>query len=299
MASQAQAQAQAQARTLFPADLALVILWTLICIPFVLLPPLSETPIRIALGLPLVLFLPGYSLIAALFPRKGDLASIERVALSFGLSIAVVPLIGLALNYTPFGIRLSPVLFALSLFTVALALCAFLRRRRVPADERFKVGFRAAFSELKASFAANETRLDRILSVILIISIIVAISMVVYVIVTPKQGEKFTEFYILGPGGKADDYPTNLRVGEEGRLIIGMVNHEYATVEYRLAVQLAGDVLCNESFPLLHNETWERPFSFKPTQVGEDQKLEFFLFRVGANESEPYRSLHLWVDVTP
>nr|QNO53661.1 hypothetical protein DJFKIEJF_00025 [Methanosarcinales archaeon ANME-1 ERB6] len=75
----------------FDLDLALVILFTLLCAPFVLIPPLNEiSPIRIILGLPLVLFLPGYSLIATLFPRKDDLDGIERIALSFGLSIAFV-----------------------------------------------------------------------------------------------------------------------------------------------------------------------------------------------------------------
>ena len=76
-------------------DLALVIFFTLLCIPFVLIPPLNEiSPIRIILGLPLVLFLPGYALIATLFPRKDDLDAIERIALSFGLSIAITPLLG-------------------------------------------------------------------------------------------------------------------------------------------------------------------------------------------------------------
>lgn len=288
-----------EAHARFSADLALVIFWTLTCIPFVLLPPLNATPVRVVLGLPLMLFLPGYALIALLFPRKTDLDSIERIALSFGLSIAVVPLIGLGLNYTPFGIRLSPVLFSLAVVTIALAVGAALRRRRVPAGEAFAVEFRAAFKTVMDSFAASETRLDRILSVILLISILVAIGMVVYVIVTPKQGEKFTEFYILGPGGKADDYPTSLRVGEEGRVIIGIVNREYATVEYRLEVLLGDARLTNERFPLDHNETWERPFTFNPTQVGEDQKLVFWLFKAGVNETEPYRSLHLWVDVKP
>ena len=118
----------------FPKDLAILILLTLLCMPFVLMPPLNETPIRILLGLPLVLFLPGYSLIAALFPRKADLDGLERTALSFGLSIAVVPLLGLALNYTPFGIRLSPVLVVLSVFTIVLAAVAYVRRAfwRVP-----------------------------------------------------------------------------------------------------------------------------------------------------------------------
>ena len=72
--------------------------------------------IRVLLGLPFLLFFPGYGLIAALFPRKTDLEGIERVALSFGLSIAVVPLIGLVLNYTPWGIRLYPILTTVALF---------------------------------------------------------------------------------------------------------------------------------------------------------------------------------------
>ncbi|MGD0952643.1 MAG: DUF1616 domain-containing protein [Methanotrichaceae archaeon] len=80
------------------------------------------------MGLVTVLFLPGYALIAALFPRKDDIDSIERVALSFGLSIAVVPLIGLGLNYTPWGIRLVPVVISLCLFTVMMSVAAHLRR---------------------------------------------------------------------------------------------------------------------------------------------------------------------------
>ena len=89
-----------------PRDLTLAVLLTSSCTPFVFVPPLNETPVRIIPGLLLVLFLPGYSLIAALFPGRGDPDGIERIALSFGVSIAVVPLIGLALNYTPFGSRL-------------------------------------------------------------------------------------------------------------------------------------------------------------------------------------------------
>ena len=89
-----------------------------------------------------MLFLPGYSLIATLFPRKDDLDAIERIALSFGLSIAVVPLLGLALNYTPFGIRLSPILTVLSVFTISLAIGAYVRRSMIPEEERFVVAFK-------------------------------------------------------------------------------------------------------------------------------------------------------------
>jgi len=122
-----------------PPDLALVIFFTILCIPFVLIPPLNEiSPVKIILGLPLVLVLPGYALIAALFIRKDDLDGIERIALSFGLSIAISPLLGLALNYTPFGIRLTPILTVLSVFTISLAIGAYVRRNRIPEGVRRK-----------------------------------------------------------------------------------------------------------------------------------------------------------------
>ena len=135
-----------------PSDLTLVILFTLLCIPFVLIPPLNEIlPIRIILGLPVVLFLPGYALIATLFPRKDDLDGIERIALSFGLSIAITPLLGLALNYTPFGIRLTPVLIVLSVFTISLAIGAYVRRSRILEGDRFIIEFWMLFKSIKES----------------------------------------------------------------------------------------------------------------------------------------------------
>ena len=277
-------------------DLALVIFFTLLCIPFVLIPPLNEiSPIRIILGLPLVLFLPGYSLIATLFPRKDDLDAIERIALSFGLSIAISPLLCLALNYTPFGIRLSPILIVLSVFTISLATGAYVRRNTIPEENRFSVDFGASFKSMKESFKTTNTKIEKILAVFLIISIILAISMTVYVVITPKQSEKFTEFYVLNQNRTAEDYPTNLTVEEEGEVIIGIVNHEYANVTYQLEVRLNGDVIDEKSINLMHNETWESPFTFRATKAGEDQKLEFLLFKDGI--MEVYRSLHLWVDI--
>jgi len=54
-------------------------------------PPLDASIIRMMAGLILALFLPGYALVSALFPEKKTLGLLERVALSFGLSIAVNP----------------------------------------------------------------------------------------------------------------------------------------------------------------------------------------------------------------
>jgi hypothetical protein len=83
--------------------------------------------LRYVFGSVLVLFLPGYALIEALYP-KGELDELTRFALSIGLSLALVPLTGLALNYTPWGIRLLPVAISLAGLTVALLVVALARK---------------------------------------------------------------------------------------------------------------------------------------------------------------------------
>ncbi len=243
---------------------------------------------RILFGLILLLFLPGFSLSLMLFPKRDELTGIERVALSFILSLAVTPLLGLILNFTPFGIRLVPVLIILSAFTISVSLIAWYRRLKLPAEERF----RFPFEMLK--FNLGQSRLDKGLSIVLIASIIGASATLVYVAVTPKTGERFTEFYLLGSNGMASDYPTDLKVGDEGEVIIVIVNHEYENVTYRLEVNFNGSLIHEENIFLVENEKWESPFTFKATEKGENQKLEFILYKY----QESYRMLHLWISVT-
>ena len=90
----------------------------------------------------------------------------------------------------------------------------------------------------------------------------VAISATVYIIVNPFQGEKFTELYILGPDGKAGNYPTNLSVNEIGNVKVGIVNHEQATTQYNLVTTLNGVKITEESYTLLNNETKLIDYSF-------------------------------------
>jgi len=84
---------------------------------------------RYILGSIFVLWLPGYTLIKALFPTK-ELDNIERTALSIGMSLALVPITGLLLNYTPWGIRLTPVTLSLLALTITLATAALIREQQ-------------------------------------------------------------------------------------------------------------------------------------------------------------------------
>ena len=291
-----------------PADLLAAAIMALAVLLFTLT-PLSGLVLRIPIGLLMVLFVPGYVLIAALFPRAGDLDGIERIALGFGLSIAVVPLIGLGLNYTPWGIRLIPVVISISAFTLLMAAAAYWRRKSLPPEERFSIHLRQWTDSLKEEIRAEGERswVDKALTVILILSIIASVAALVYVVVTPKEGEKFTEFYILGPGGKAYDYPTEVRAGNNSTVIVGVVNHEYRLTNYTMEIQLNNTPPNDRSaliVPILkmnlslpHNETWERNVSYVLDEPGDRQKLQFLLYKEG-NFTAPYRDLHLWVNVT-
>jgi len=268
---------------LIPLNLLVIVLVAII----ILFP--SNIP-RIILGLPFLLFFPGYTLVAALFTKKEGIGGIERVSLSFGLSIAVVPLIGLILNYTPWGIRVEPVLYSVASFIFITSIIAWLRRRWLPKPERFGIEFQMRLP------GWGEGGWDRTLSLILVLTIFGALGMLGYAIASPKVGERFTEFYIEGLEGKATDYPKELVLGEEGKVIVGIINREHETLTYRVEVAI-DEVKNSEVGPVAldHDVKWEEIMGFTPDKAGDNQKVEFLLFR--QEQNEVYQRLHLWVDV--
>ena len=226
---------------------AIVILSGLLILSILLVP---DFWLRVIIGLPFLLFFPGYALIAFLFPEKKTLDIIERVALSFGLSIAVTPLIGFGLNYTPFGIRLEPILVSVTLFNVALSLAAFWRRDHVQ-EPYLPFVPSALFGSLTSQYR-KEKGLDKALTIILVIAILSSVAALAYVVAVPKAGEKFTEFYLLGPNGEASGYPRNLTIGQNASLIVGIANHEQRQVHYFVQLWLVNATFINNQTTIYH-----------------------------------------------
>ena len=285
-----------------PLDLLIVAGLVFLTDILVLVPVFSGSLLRTYLGVLMVLLLPGYALTGAIFPAKNDLEGIERAVVSLGLSIAVVPTMGLALNYTDWGIREIPILTAISAFTLLMCAIAYYRRSLLPETEAFEIPFKAASLNLKAEILKKpESTTDRVLAVFLILSVLASVGSLAYIISNPKQGEHFTEFYILGPNRTADNYQTDFVQGEKGTVFVGIINHEHRAVNYSMDVKLG-----NMSLPLPENQrqigladnmSWEEPVTFTPLIEGNGTKLEFLLF----NETEktiPYRNLHIWINVT-
>lgn len=249
----------------------------------------SDNVLRIILGLPLVLFFPGYVLISALFYRKSSLESVERLALSFVLSIAVVPIIGLVLNYTSWGITVYSVLISLSIFVVVLSVVAWFRQRKLLDEEKFTF-------HIDLTSWGKRSLLSKIVSVILVTVILGTIGILIYTIATHKTSEKFTEFYILDLEGKAVDYPVELKLGDTGSVTLGIINREQELMGYRVEIKIDGTL--NGTFgpvTLAPDEKSENEVGFTPQAVGDNQKVEFILYKDG--QSEPYLNLHLWINV--
>jgi uncharacterized membrane protein len=269
-------------------ELAVVLGLSFVVILFVYVWP--ESVVRIVLGLPYSFLLPGYTLMAALCPKDDDLGSTERTILSLGLSIAVLPLIGLLLNYTPLGIKLESTLISVTSFILLCSGVAYYRRSRLSAEDRFVICF-----EFEISQWQRVGRLDRFLSVTLVLSIVAAIGTFVYAFAKPKSGERFTEFYILDPEGLAENYPREGVVGQPMTVTVGITNHEGVPAEYWVGV-VSGEYLVGQAGPiqLEPGAVDERPVVFVPAEAGDDAEISFLLYR---DSEGPYRSLHLWLTV--
>ncbi len=292
---------------LLPLNILVVLL--LIAVAFI-----PSVTLRIILGLPFILFFPGYVLMLALFPGKEGMDALARVALSFGISMAVTPLIGLALNYTSWGIRLESVLYAVAFCIFAASGTALWRRRGLASAERFNIDLDLGWM--------RGGGVDRLLSLVLGISAVLVLSVLAYVLLVPVVGESFTEFYILGPDGKATDYPSQftmeghrvvlVRYGEgrdvtsdRGTMILGITSRELKDADYTIRVNIdgaplsvyLGEAQVSEIGPidLKPGEKWEKEIRFVPLRTGDRQKMEFVLYQSGSVylENPP----HLWIDV--
>jgi uncharacterized membrane protein len=348
-----------------PADLLAVTGVVLATDVVVFAPVVSETPLRVVFGLTLVLFCPGYALVAALFPERGKRAvgaggddggdgasdadpgsepaadaesvpesartpttgatgggidGIERVALSIGLSVAVVPLVGLVLNFTPLGIRLVPIMVAISVLTLGATALAARRRWALPAEERLTVPYREWFSNARSELFRPATRADAALNLLLAVSLVLAATSVGYALLIPADGEEFTEFYLLTENRSdelvAADYPTNLTRGEPTPLVLGIENNEGEPERYTVVVELQRvERGPNNTTTVLDerelrrfgprvgaNETWTRRHDLTPTMTGDRLRVVYLLYR-DSPPSDPgtgtaYRELHLWVNVS-
>lgn len=211
--------------------------------------------------------------------------------------MAWVPLLALALDRLPWGLRLWPITIG-ELGSVAVFVAvAVWRRERLPEGEAFRPD-----PPWPTAWWRGLDRADQRIYLLIAGVLLIAAGATAWVFLVPSADEFFTEFYILGAGGLAEEYPREAAVGEELAVTAGITSKEREALTYRVEVWAADPWSGERSrvgaagpVPLESGEAWEALVSWQMPRAGQDQQVLFLLFREG--DAEPYRSLRLWLDV--
>lgn len=282
-------------------DLLLALLVGFVVFEFATAPLLRESIFRSLVVIPVVLFVPGYSFIAAFFPRKDSITSIERVALSFGLSTVILPLLAFGLNYTNWGLSVQSVATSMTLFILIATVSAYLRRRSLAPSDSAGVSSETVVNLMRALRTQRRSRLPRALIIFVALSVIFSVSVLAYSLATPNPRESYTEFYLLGPGGKMQGYPTAFSVGQQKLVTVGIANHENQDVEYTLKVNLTSGNTSTTLYSgrqiVANGQTVEKNISLTPNRIGNNTRIDFLLYRDDLTTS-PYRQAYLLANVT-
>lgn len=289
-------------------------------------------PLRVGLVVVTVFFLTGYSLTTLVFPTRppsesaralslsfGDLRERaptlgERLALSFGLSVAVIPLAGMVLAAFSLGYDPGTVIDALTALVALPMLLGTVRRAQAPETTRYAVPLRPVRDRFDAAFV-DAGRLQTTANVAIAAGVLAFAVVGAVAVTAPQSAEEYTEFSVLAENAQGelvtDDYPRSFTVGESRPLTLFVGNQEGEPTSYDVVVLLervgpSGAVVERVELDRIERTvedgplTWEQPVT--PTMAGEDLRLTFLLYE-GDAPADPqgqsaYRSVAIWIDVT-
>lgn len=294
----------------------------------------GEFPGRTVAGLVAVLFAPGYALVAALFPYRnsssglfediraevtGDgsnVTVVERLLLSVGLSVCIVPLLGLAIEFTQLEIRTPVFLGAIGVTTILLTIFAAIRRQQVPDWQRFNPQLDAVLRSVSDKMSMLGAASN--LTLILVVGFVVAGAGIGVAVLDAERGEQFTEFSLLTEDPEtgelvADGYPEEIPQGESESVYLGITNNEGEQMDYTVITLLQSfdkdgqlqevETLNEDRMTLDYGDTVREQQSISPEMTGEDLRVTYLLYAGSPPQNEPprtdnaYRSVHIWIDV--
>ncbi|WP_135852531.1 DUF1616 domain-containing protein [Halorussus salinus] len=317
------------------ADLLAVVGYVALAVVVLSQPGVYGTALAAAVGLPLLFFAPGYALVSALFPgatpddartdptlaevRQHGLSGGERLALGFGVSLALLPLFAVALAVSPWSIAPASVLLSVAVATVVFAVVGGVRRLRRPADRRFSLPVRAWLGDAKRSVSTGPAS-DRALNVGLALGVLLAVGAMGYAVAAPGPGQQYTGVALLSQNETgqlvADDYPSNFTRGESRPLVVELTNHEGERTDYSVVVELQRVRGSDGSAPKVvqdqqvatftptvsAGQSWRTTHEVTPTMTGENLRLTYLVYE-GDPPQNPttenaYRHVHVWVNVS-
>lgn len=214
------------------------------------------TPIRTLFVVPLALFLPGYALTCAIFPRRRP-ARVERIVLALGLSLVAAALASLVLYVASFELTLHSWAAALAVITVGATLTAAAR----PSSASDRATLRGPRPALRPRSVAT------------LIAAATLVATAVVLARTPLSSPSapgYTALWLTRDSGSPD-------------IILGVRSEEHRRTRYVLRLKLSGRTI-ERHLTLSPSQTWQERLS--PTR-----RATASLYRVG--RPGVYRSVRL------
>ena len=107
----------------------------------------------------------------------------------------------------------------------------------------------------------------------------------------PRGGERFSELWLLGPNHMAEDYPFNVRVGEQYSVYLGLGNHMGGSMYYAVYVKFRNQTeplpnatmsmpsslpsLCEFRAVVIDGGTWEKLVTFSVLEASSFENSSF------------------------
>jgi len=304
------------------ADLALVVAAATLTVALALSYGVRGGPkmLRVPLGFLFIFLLPGYAVTAALFPRvtpertsvngpqSGWVTMYERLILSVGLSIIVVPLVALTLTMLDLTITLRSVMLSNWTVLTTVAGIAAVRRSRQHPLERFHLPVEAASQSLQRYFGRSTV------NVVIVVLLLVSVAGLGFAAFETDNRGQYTEFALLSPQGyEAGEYPQNLSANDPETFRVEIQNREGEAVRYtgvvlleELAVDGGGVVSAVEldrfEVRLGPGQRTVYEHQPRPSQTGDQLRLTYLLYRgdppPNPSQANAYRAVYLNVEVT-
>lgn len=320
-------------REAIPTDLLLVVGYALL-VDALVIASVGVGPVRFLLGTVFLFFVPGYAVVAALFPGRPRRSTVERtgsatlrdpheglllserVAISFGTSVALVPVVAVVLGALAMPLTMEAILGSLTVVVVGFAAIGAVRRIRLRPADRFH------------PFGPGHTRGDggqrttsrgsTALAVGLVLAVGLAGGAFVYGIAAEPPSTQYTSATLVTASADgeyvASGYPTNGTVGEPVSLTLRVDNRQTSPANVSAIVALerpdeSGEgVVERDRLTTLETELppdgrWNASHQVAPTFAGEDLRLAYYVYvgevpsAIGPDTAD--HELYLRIDVEP
>lgn len=284
----------------------------------------SFPPARAVVGLPLLVFLPGYALLTVLFPSRrfqtrygaldafsSGIDGVERVALSLGVSLALLPVIGLALwTLSPHGFGVRVLVGVLSAEIGIGMIYGAYRRIQLPRSQRYRLPVDRWLSRLWNDGVTGGL-FGATMNVVLALSVVAAVVALGYGVLVPHESETYTGVSILSDDDGELTFVNN-STATDGELTLSIENHEGRTITYTIVVvveRIGHDgqrmvVRSSEELQRLETtveagETRRVNHTVSPPTEEANLRLRYLVYKDGApaipTADNAYRTAYFWL----